>query len=242
MLAVLFYAAMVATLAAILLDVLPVIAPRPIATRIAHNSEGFLLALVLAAWIQYARPRLTGTRREWPVTLLVATALAAVGVLLLATHLPSRFRTLNEAFLAAGLLLPYLQLRRPLPRHVAALVSAGALAVIVLGERTQAVTDLAEMLAVLVLAPIALDLVDPAILDPAAHAASGRRYAWYALLVLAPLTFSVLEYHVGVTGAFGDVIRYAVRVTEAFLCLLLLELYAAGYRSIPERTRTRSYV
>jgi hypothetical protein len=218
------YGALLAVLAGILTGRWPAFLPPAVSVRIGHNSEGFLLALLLAPWIQFARPRLAGTPREWPTTAAVALACAAVGVFLLVTDPTPRVRTLNEAFLAAAVLIPYLQLRRPLrPGHALAL-SVVALAVMVLGERAQTVTDLAEVLGVLALAPIGLDLVDRAVLDPAARPSPRLRYGWYAFLVVAPIVFSVLEYRVGAGGA---AVRYAVRITEAFVCLLLVELYFA---------------
>jgi hypothetical protein len=215
-----FYGALVAVLAGILLGLWPALLPHGIAVRLGHNSEGFLLALVLASWIEFARPRL-----GWRATAAVAGLSAAVGVVLLATELPSRVRTLNEAFLAAALLIPYVQLRRPLPRWLPVVLPLAALAVMVLGERTQSVTDLAEVLGVLLLAPIALDLVDRGILDRVARPAAAWRLGWYAFLIVTPVVFSVLEYRVGVGG---EAVRYAVRITEAFVCLLLIELYFAA--------------
>ena len=46
-------------------------------------------------------------------------------------------------------------------------------------------------------------------------------------LVLVPVALSVLEYQIGVDGILGVAIQYGVRVTEAFVCLLLVELYLA---------------
>lgn len=229
-LGVVCYVGLGVVVAGILLQVLPVALPPAVAVRVAHNSEGFVLALLLAPWIQFVRPRLAGRAAEWPVTLAAAAASAAVGVLLVATDLPSRFRTLNEAFLALAALLPYVQVRRPVPRWVPVVVSGAALAAIVLGLHEKGVVDQAETLAVLVLAPVAFDLVDRRVLDPGAPA--GRwRYAWYVFLVAAPLVASV--------AARGT---YLSRVTEAFVFLLLLEVYLALYRSTPVRTSTRSYV
>ena len=222
-----FYGGLALLLASILVQLLAEIAPAPVATRVAHNSEGYLAALVIAGWIQYARPRLTGRRGEWPVTGLVAAAALTIGLLLLATDLPSRFRTLNETFLALALLLPYLQLRRPLPRVLAGGVAAGFLVVVVVFESTAAVTDLAETFGILILPPVAYDLVDRGLLDPDARTSARSRSLWYAALVLVPVTLSVLEYQVGVHGVAGVAIRYGVRVTEAFVCLLLVELYLA---------------
>ena len=223
----LFYGALALLLASILFQLLAEIAPAPVASRVGHNSEGYLAALAVAGWIQYARPRLTEHRREWPVTGLVAAVALAIGLLLLASDLPSRFRTLNETFLALTLLLPYLQLRRPLPRVVAGGVAAGFLAVVVAFESTAAVTDLAETFGILILAPVAFDLVDRGLLDPAARTSTRARWLWYAALAVVPVTLSVLEYQVGVDGVAGGAVRYGVRVTEAFICLLLVQLYLA---------------
>ena len=119
-LGIVFYGGLVAFLAGILLEIFPMFLPDGIADRIGHNSEGVLLALILALWIEHARPKLSGSRLEWPLTLAVGVASAAAAVFLLWTDPPSRFRTLNEPFLAAAVLVPYVQIRRPLPNSHAA--------------------------------------------------------------------------------------------------------------------------
>jgi hypothetical protein len=245
MLMLAYYLGLSVVVTGILLQALPASLPPAVTVRAGHNSEGLVLALLLAPWIQFARPRLAGRPREWPVTLAVAATCAAVGGLLVATDLPSRFRTLNEAFLALAVLVPYVQARRPLPRWVPIAVSGAALAAIVLGtviggrvlggttiggRVSDGMVDAAEALAVILLAPIAFDLADRRVLDPAAPADQWR-YAWYGLLVAAPLAFTLT--------ARGT---YLSRVTEAFLFLLLLQAYLEVYRSTPVRTRTRSYV
>jgi len=222
---ILFYVGLAAVIAAILSGVLDDVLPQRLARRISINSEGFTLALLLALWIQFARPRLAGSRRQWPVTLAVALGCATVGLLLLASELPSRFRTLNEAFLAAGVVVTYLQLRRPLPRWLPIALSAGILAVTVLGARTELITGLAETLGVLILLPLAVDVFDRGILDPQARPSAAMRYGWYAFLVIVPITFSVLERTVDAGGAFGDVTRYGVRMHESFICILLVLVY-----------------
>lgn len=222
-----FYLVVAAVLAGVLLEVFPAVLPDGLASRIGHNSEAYALVLVAAPWIQYARPRLAGTSREWPVTAGVAVLCLVAGLLLLASDLPSRFRTLNETFLALALLLPYLQLRRPLPRYVAGGLAAVVLAGVVLFNRTAVVTDLAETFGILLLAPIAFDLVDRGILDPVARTSARLRWSWYAVLAVVPLCLSVLEYRVGIDGLAGEAVRYGVRVTEAFVALLLIELFLA---------------
>lgn len=223
---VVFYLGLAVLLAGILLEAVAVL-PGPLAVRLAHNSEGFLAALAVAGWIQFARPRLSSTGRERLVTGLAAVACLAAGLALLATHLPGRFRTLNETFLALALLLPYLQLRRPLPRPLAAGLSAGLFVVVVLFESTAAVTDLAETVGLLILAPIGFDLVDRGILDRRAPTSARARTLWYVALAALPVVFSVLQYRVGLTGVPGVAVRYAVRVTEAFVCMLLVDVYFA---------------
>jgi hypothetical protein len=224
---VVFYGGLALLLASILFQWLIRIAPDAVASRLGHNSEGYLAALAVAGWIQYARPRLTGVRREWVVTGVVAAVSLAIGLALLASDLPSRWRTLNETFLALALLLPYLQLRRPLPRAVPIGIAAVLFGAVVAFESTAAVTDLAEALGILILAPVAVDLVDRGILDPAARTSPRARWLWYAALVAAPIALSVLEYRIGVDGVLGVAVRYGVRVTEAFVCLLLVQLYLA---------------
>ncbi|MEX2203022.1 MAG: hypothetical protein WD965_02925 [Actinomycetota bacterium] len=222
-----FYGGLLAVLVGILFEIFPMFLPAAVADRIGNNSEGVLLALLLALWIQFARTDLSGSPREWPVAAAAAFACLAIAVFLLLTDFPTRFRTLNEAFLAASVLIPYVQVRRPLPPNLATWLSVAVLAVIVFGQRTQVVTDLAETLGVLVLAPIGFDIVDRGILDPRAVTSTRLRYAWYAILVITPIAFSVLEYGVGLSGVAGEVTRYAVRIAEAFLFMLLVEMYFA---------------
>jgi hypothetical protein len=49
----------------------------------------------------------------------------------------------------------------------------------------------------------------------------------YVGLVVAPIAFSILQYGIGFDGIVGEATRYAVRVAEAFIALLLVELYFA---------------
>src|SRR3954465_8051260 len=166
-------------------DVLPAWA----ATSVTHNSEGYLIALVLVPWIVYARPRLAGRRAQWPVAIAVGAILLAIGFVLIATDLPSRFRTLNAAFIALGLLVPYVQIRRPLPRGLTPAVVVIGVLVAAIFNHNGTVTDLAEVWGALVLLPIGLDLVDRGILDPAARTSAVLRYGWYAVLVVLPSAF-----------------------------------------------------
>ena len=148
---VIFYGGLVTIITGILVEIFPFL-PGAVADRISQNSEGLLLALIMALWIQFVRPGLSGATRERPITLAAASICLAIGVFLLVTDFPSKYRTLNETFLAAAILIPYVQIRRPLPSRLSLWLSVALLAVIVVGQRTQALTDLAETFGMLMLA------------------------------------------------------------------------------------------
>jgi hypothetical protein len=233
-----FYVVLAVVLAACLVPFVSVL-PHAVALRVAHNSEGYVLALILVAWIQFARPRLAGRRAEWPAALTVAVALVAVAVLLIASDLPSRIRTLNEGFLAAGLLVPYVQLRRPVPRALPVLVPVIAVLVAVVFDHNSEVTDLAEVWGALVLIPLAVDLFDRGILDPDARTSPALRYGWYAALVVVPIGCAVLDFGMHVTGALYQVVHYVGRCNEDFVAALLLSVALAVIAGRTGRLRGR---
>ncbi|MGH3315204.1 MAG: hypothetical protein ACRDO0_03590 [Nocardioidaceae bacterium] len=220
-----FYGGLTAVLALIWLEALELVLPDSIAEQVGHNSEGILLALMLAGWIQFVRSRITDTTHERLVTGVVAAAALAGALALLATDLPSRFKTLNETLLAASLLIPYLQLRRPLGRWALG-VAALLLLTVVVAHDAPVIVLLAETLGMLMLAPVALDLVDRGILDPAAWTSRARRWAWYVVLAAAPVAFSLIS-DVDPGGVLGVFNGYAIRTIEAFLAFLLLEVFFA---------------
>jgi hypothetical protein len=227
----LFYVAVAALLAGVLFKIWPQVLPASLATRIGHNSEGYILTLVIAPWIQFVRPRLSGTRAEWIVTILAGLAFGALTVYLLTGHgVASRFKTLNEGTLAAALLLPYVQIRRPFPRMVALVAAVVLIAVTVVTNRTSETTDMAETYGMLVLGVVGFDVVDRGILDPSARTSAPLRYGWYAFLVIAPIVFSLAEYHfhAGDTGVVGTPIRFLVRITEAFV----FALFTTGFFAV----------
>lgn len=225
-----FYGGLLVVLAAILLRILGDVLPGPLARPVGFNSEGYTLLLLLAPWIQFVRPRLAGRTWEWPVTLAAAAACVVIGLLLYWSDLPSQWKTLNEAFLAA-VLIAYLQLRRPLPRWIPIVLSGGVLAAIVSASGTAIITDLAEALGVLILLPLAVDIFDRRILDVQAPRSPALRYGWWGFLVLAPVAFSVGNRALDDGGALDTVARYGVRPQEAFVAVLLLGLYFALLRS-----------
>lgn len=210
--------------------------PAEAAKDVAEDSEALLLALAVSAWIEFARPRLLGR----PGGLLLTCA-PAVGCLLLGgwmftgAGLPRTVSTLGEPVLALAVLLPYLQLRRPVPRLLVAGLPAAVLLLTVPAFDSDPVTRGSEALALLVLVPIGLDAVDRGILDPAARPSAARRWTWYALLLAVPLVLSLVLRDSVVDGVPGQVVAHAIGVQEAWLAVLLVHLYPTTRRAASRR-------
>lgn len=225
---VLFYGGLLVVLVGVLLQVWAALLPGGLGTRIGHNTEGYLFALVLAAWIQFVRPRLAGSRQEVPVTAVAGVLALAAGLGLLATDWASRFVTLNEPLVALAVLIPFAQVRGPWSRRLALGIAGTALVLMVVGgERIQVVTDQAEALGFLLLVPLALGVVDSGVLDPRSTTSTALRWLWYVALLVVPVALSVLEYQVGVEGLLGTGTRFGVRIAESFIGTLLLSAYFA---------------
>src|SRR5262245_6668381 len=197
LLPIVYYLGLSGLIAAVILGLTP--------PQVAHNDEAYVGALLLSLWIEFVRPRLLGTEREWPLTAAAGIGCFAIGIFLLNTRtttafegspfidlFPGKIRTLNEPFLSLALLIPYVQLRRPLPSKLAAAIALGVLAVTVAFHRTVIDTALAETLVLWILAPVGFDLVDRGILDGAAPTSLQLRLAWYITLVVLPLAFSAI--------------------------------------------------
>jgi hypothetical protein len=230
-----YYVGVLALLLGVLFEEWVKILPKHFAGQIGHNSEGYLAALVVAAWIQFVRPRLTGSRAEWPITLLVALAFVGLSVEMLTGDWASRFKTLNEATVAAAVLIPYVQLRRPLPRRVAAAALVIVLVVTAATIKTAMTIDLAETFGMVIFAIAGFDLIDRGILDDTARTSRVKRWIWYLFLIIAPIVFSFLEYHwgtswngVGTTGPIGVPVRWLVRIVEAFI----FAIFTSGFFAV----------
>jgi len=225
----LFYGGLLLLMAAILTTLLGRLLPAELARRIGFNSEGYTLAVVLAGWIQFVRPKLTRATR-WQVTLVAAAACLALALALYTSALPSQFKTLNETFFALSLILPYVTLPRPL-RRWPPMASVGLLVAVLVGVASSPaqspVVLLAETVAALILVPLAFDVVDRGILEPTARTVSGLRYCWYAVLVVVPLLVVLLGTEARSGGGFADVLEYLGRVHEAVIGILLVQLYFA---------------
>lgn len=244
LLSIVYYLGLTGLLGAVMLGLTP--------PQVAHNSEAYLVALLLSLWIQFVRPRLLDTEREWPLTLAAGIGCFAIGMFLTNTRtttalegspfldfFPGKIRTLNEPFLALALLIPYVQFRRPLPAKLAAAIALGVLTATVAFNRTVVVPQLAEFLVIWTLAPVGFDLVDRGILDRAARTSLQLRLAWYISLLVLPIAFLAME-STRATGIFGEAILYANRTTEGFVSMLIVELYfAVGRRRTGQRQADR---
>jgi hypothetical protein len=227
LLAVGYYGGLVLGLALILLQLLDDVVGKSLAAHIGHNSEAYLAALVLGAWIQFVRPRLAGSKAEWPVALLVGVVMLVIGIALVQTDLPSRFRTLNEAFIGLGFLIPYVQARRPLNQIVSLGLPGIALLLALVAGNTGVIKDQAESVLMLILVPIGLDLVDRGILQSDAVTSTVRRFAWYAALILVPLAFVALRRGGHVGGWAGNRMLYSQRGLEGYILAFFLGVYFA---------------
>jgi hypothetical protein len=224
---VIFYVAVLALLLGVLFKEWVNVVPKHLAGQIGHNTEGYLAALVVAAWIQFVRPRLVGKRAEWPITIIVALAFVGLTIAMLTTDWPSRFKTLNEGTLGAALVIPYVQLPRPFPRRAALWTAIAVFIVTAVTTKTVETTDMAETYVIVLFAVIGFDLIDRGILDPRAVTSAVKRWSWYAFLVLVPIVFSLLEYHwhAGTKGLYGGSVRFVVRVDESFIFALFVHAF-----------------
>ncbi len=231
--AVTYYGSLCLLMALIITKLLSDLLPKPLAHHIASDSEGYVLAILLPLWIQAARPKLAGLRAEWPATGLAALASLAVGIWQYNGHMLGTVKTLNETFFTLAVLIPYVQLRRPLARPVSVALGVGTLVAVVALEQTSAkhfTTALAEGFVMLLIAPVLFDLADRDILDPGRPSTLRRRQVlWAGLPILALLSIALRRLAPG--SAVHQVIDYGARAQEAWVGMLLLSLYFAAYRS-----------
>ena len=220
-----FYGGLGVLMLLIVTDLLHSLVPA-FSSRIAYNSEGYLFAIALAGWIQFAIPRLSPSARL-PWALGIGALWGLIGIALLLSDLPSRIRTLNETCMALLVLIPYVTLRRPLGRWVllvpAALVVITAWAVVWAPESW--VIDQAESFGFVVLAMLTCELFDRVLLDPSARPRNGLRWPWYLFMALEPVIVSAL----GTALREGDdplalTLRYLGRIHESFIGVLLMAL------------------
>jgi hypothetical protein len=229
-----YYVGLVVLLALIITKTLAHLIPGPVGKHISQDSEGWTLALLLSPWIEFARPRLAGTRLEWVVTVLAALVMFAVLIVMYSDHsIRGTVRTLNETFFALTFLILYVQSAKRPSRSVAWGLSLLVLIATLVVDHTSLMrfpTNLAEGVVMLILAPIAFEVTDRGILRPGEPSPLWMRQAWWVLLLVLP-AFFILVRHTHVGGPIGAADYYATRAQEAFAGMLLLELYFAVRRS-----------
>jgi hypothetical protein len=237
-----YYALVCALLFGVLFEMWSKVLPKHVAGQIGHNSEGYFAVLIMAAWIQFVRPRLAGTRAEWPLITAVSIGALALGCYMVWGTWASRFATLNEGAFAVAVLIPYVHVRRPLPRYLAGWLTAATIIFTIATIHWSVTVDIAETYGMVILAVAGLDMVDRGILDPNATTSALRRWIWYALLVVAPVYFSLAEYHwhAGGAGVYGTAIRWLVRINESFIYALLIELFFAVGLGLVGRRASRT--
>jgi hypothetical protein len=228
-LAITFYGLLGGLMALILTDSLDDVVSGRWERRLSYNSEGYLFALGLAAWIQFVRPRATVERLlRWAS--IASLGCIALGVVLIVTDPPSQIRTLNESMFALALAIPYVSLARPLFRWVpwlSGVLAAAVFVSIAFGVESWAVTQ-AETIAFVVLTPIAFDVIDRGILDPFGLTSPVVRWTWYTALVSEMVVVSAL----GTSARSGDsivagVLDYLGRIHESIIGVLLVQFYFA---------------
>lgn len=241
MFSAIFYLGFSILLLLILTDTLRHLVPASWVGRISYNSEAYMFIVVLAAWLQYGLPRFD-RRKALLVAFAIGGLFVAIGLILLASDLPSRIRTLNESALALGILVPYVTLRRPLPRWV--LLSVPAMVGTIVWAATSApeswVIDQAETFGFLILAVLTFDLVDRRLLDSQAPVVAPRTWiSWYVFLALEPVVVSALGTDVRQGGGpTALLLEFLGRIHESFIGVLIVALYLLLVRALAGRGAT----
>lgn len=222
----LFFGALTLVLVLTLTKTIKQVLPGGLGGALANNSEGVLLALVLGLWIQFVRPR-HPAGRGMMLAVAVGLGFALIGLWLALGPLEhpqhSRFITLNETAFALAVLLPYLQLRRPLGRWWL-LLPLAAIVIPAVGGSNEVTTDLAESFAALVLIPLTFDWIDRGALDGTA-VDRARVWSWLALMVLAVISFHTVVDWGDPNGLLSEVWLYLARGNEMFCAAGALTVY-----------------
>ena len=238
-----YYGGLCLLMALIVSETLDYLLPSFWASHIAADSEGYVLALLLPAWIEIVRPRLAGQRMPWTVTAVVAAAsFAACLVLYRADAIAGTVSTLNETFLALAFLLLYIQPARRPSRYAALGCTVVVVAVVAVVEQTPwawLTTSLDEGFVMLMLAPLTFDVFDRSLLEPGSTRIPRMARLWWVLLVLLPLAFIGLR-DVYPIDSLAGVVDYATRGQEAFVAMLMISVYLT-IRSPRTTHRSRSY-
>src|SRR4051812_38859815 len=218
------------------------ILPTHLAHRISDNSEGYTIAFVACAWLQFVRPGGRDRRNNLLLSLAGGGICLVIALIFKnADSLPVSVATLNEAWFALAFLLVYFALPRPL--RWAPLLSLAIVIGLLAAHDTSVVVKGAEAWMVLILAPLSFDVFDRAILDPDARESHLLRLVWMAGLIAVPVLAAALRHHVGHGHAEG-IRDYVSRANEAFIGLLIIHAYVgywarsalAGHRALATST------
>lgn len=232
-----FYAGCAIVLAVMATHTLNHFLPARFSHEINDESEAFPIAILFCAYVQYLWQPVTHrthrTRSPWPLAIGLAVLSWLIAWLLLALPFTSTIKTLNECFVAIGVMILYACLPRPLPW--APVLTVVMLVFIVALNSTHFVTTQAESLVPLALMPIAFDWADRTILDPTAEDTPVRRIWWCVFLVAIPV---LARLHIDM-ASMHDVLRYERRSTEGIVALLLIHLYFSYWLGSDWRGRFR---
>ncbi len=213
------------------------------ANHIGWDSEAYVFAIAMAAWVEFGCWRLAG-RARLATGLLIGLAFLILYFIALIHSLPNSFTTLSEAFFALAILVPYAAIERPLGVWPLA-ASALLVAAIIIGVGNwpkSAWLMLAEGLSLIVLAPWAFDLLDRSILDLRQPARAAKRAVLYVILILTPVAVVLMGTSVRYSGSFVSwVLQYIGRSQESFLGLLLVMAYLAIVRPKRSRSKRKEY-
>ena len=225
-----FYGGLTLVLLLVVTGSLAALLPGSVASKIAYNSEAYFFAIAVSAWI-HLRITAPEIARRPVIVLSASAALIALGFVMLTAELSPRIVTLNEAAFAAGLMVIYIALPRPVPRFLPVaifLVVAGVAAVAVAIGGDSWVINQAEAVGFVALLPVALDLVDRGILEPEAATRPVVRYAFYAALIGEPVVVSLLgtQMRQG-QGPIALTLEFLGRIHESFFGVLLIVLFFA---------------
>lgn len=237
---VLFYAAVAGALIVIVAKKLSLIMPTGLATQIGHNSESLAFALLICAEIQLLRPRIMRSTHPWAIALPGGVFFLVAGYLLEHSDLLPSIVTLNEPVVAAGLMLLYITLPRPLP--AAPIIGAVILVLIVAFFNTALVLDQAESLVPFLIAPFALDVFDRTILEPHRTDRPVLRLCWCCALVAVGVALMILARWArrDLQGPLRLGIDYGERASESYWGWLLVHFYFSYW--LGRRWRGRSSV
>lgn len=232
-----FYAVVVVALLSLVFQVQYLILPEQLGARVGHNSESLGLVLLICLLAQYVRPWAERALRLVR-TFLVFAVLVGVYLLLHFAVPMTSLSTLDECFSGAAYIWLYMMVPRRF--RVAPVWVVLILAMIVVFFDTEFVLEQAESLVPLLIAPIALDLVDKTILDPDLADRRALRIAWIAVLAAVGVMFMAAApaARADLNSIMTLAIDYGQRASEAYWAWIMVHAYF-GFVVPPHLRRTK---